>query len=110
MFRQTTLPIDDDITIRRLAAEDAGALRRLAERDSSPVPQGTVYGAVSAEGSILAAISLESRALVADPFLHSAHASALLRVWAHEVQGASRPTWTRGGLAVAAPAPVSTPC
>jgi hypothetical protein len=91
MFQANQL-IDGDITIRRLAADDAAALRRVAERDSSVAPEGSVYGAVAADGSILAAISLETRALVADPFVHSAHASALLRVWARELEGASRPT------------------
>ena len=109
MFQANQL-IGDDITIRRLAADDAAALTRVAERDSSVVPEGSVYGAVAADGSILAAISLETRALVADPFVHSAHAAALLRVWARELEGASRPTWIRGGLAVAAPAPTPTPC
>jgi hypothetical protein len=112
MFRQTDGQIDGEITIRRLRAADGGALERLAERDSAAVPEGTVYGAVDAEGSILAAVSLESRALVADPFVHSAHAAALLRVWVGQLDGAPRARWTRGGLAVAQPAaaPTASPC
>ena len=113
MFRQTNQQIDGEMTIRRLTAADAGALERLAQRDSSAVPAGTVYGAVTAEGSILAAISLESRDLVADPFAHTAHAASLLRVWAREVGGAARARWARGGLAIVPaeqPAPVASPC
>jgi hypothetical protein len=103
MFRHTNQELDGDLTIRRLGADDAGALERLAQRDSAHVPAGTVSAAVSAEGSILAAISLESGALVADPFLPTSHQAKLLRVWARELGDASRPRWLRGGMAVAAP-------
>jgi hypothetical protein len=114
MFRQTDPQIDGDLTIRRLGPADSGALERLAQRDSTQVPEGTVYAAVATDGSLLAAISLESRALVADPFAHTAHAASLLRVWARELGATPRPRWIRGGLAIAtaetAPVPTTTPC
>jgi hypothetical protein len=108
MIRQTTHQIDGNLTIRRLGADDAGALERLAQRDSAAVPKGTVYVAVAADGSLLAAISLESRTLVADPFAPTAHAASLLRTWALELGAAPRPRWIRGGLANGTSAPAAT--
>ncbi len=114
MLRPEAHQIDDEITIRRLGPEDAAELERLAQRDSAQIPQGTVYASVDAEGSILAAISLETRALIADPFVPSAHAAALLRVWTGKLEEAARPRRIRRGLTVAttqpAPARTATPC
>jgi hypothetical protein len=117
MFRHTTHQIDGGLTIRRLATDDDAALERLAQRDSAAVPAGTIYAAVTADGSILAAISLESGTLVADPFVHTSHAAALLRVWAREVGGATKARWARGGLALVPAQPAArtapaaeTPC
>ena len=75
-----------DITIKRLGT-DREALAELAGRDSSNVPAGTVLGAVAPGGALLAAISIETRELVADPFLPSEHAVALLRVRARQLRG-----------------------
>jgi hypothetical protein len=76
-----------DITIRRLGFEDRDALRELAGRDSSNVPAGTVIAAVAPGGALLAAISIETRELIADPFLPSEHAASLLRVRARQLNG-----------------------
>jgi len=76
-----------DITIRRLGREDEDALLHLAGRDSSNVPAGTVIAAVAPGGALLAAISVETRELVADPFLPTAHATGLLRVRARQLRG-----------------------
>lgn len=71
---------NDGITIRVLDEADAGALRRLAERDSSSVPRSAALGAVRG-GRLIAAIELEGRGnVVADPFQRTADAVALLRV------------------------------
>jgi hypothetical protein len=75
------------ITIRRLNHGDRDALAGLAGRDSSNVPTGTVIAAVAPGGAMLAAISVETRELVADPFLPSEHAVALLRVRARQLGG-----------------------
>jgi hypothetical protein len=76
-----------EITIRRLTSKDREALAELAGRDSSNVPSGTVIAAVAPGGAMLAAISVETRELVADPFLPSEHAVALLRVRARQFHG-----------------------
>jgi hypothetical protein len=94
-----------DLTIRRLGATDAAKLDRLAQRDSAEVPGGTVYAAVAADGSLLAALSLETGALVADPFRPTAQAASLLRVW---VDGIGRPLPTP--RPAGAPSLATSPC
>jgi hypothetical protein len=79
-----------EITIRLLGAGESEALARLAELDSSRAPSGSVLAAVTSDGALLAAISLEDRELVADPFLPSEHAADLLRVRARQVRGEER--------------------
>jgi len=76
-----------DMTIKRLGSEDGEALAELAGRDSSNVPEGTVLLAVAPGGALLAAISVETGGLVADPFLPTEHAVALLRVRARQLRG-----------------------
>jgi hypothetical protein len=112
MFRPATHRLNDELTIRRLDARDAAALSRVAERDSARAPEGTVYAAVAGDGSILAAISLETRALVADPFVPSAHAAALLRVWTGRLDGIHGSRRARRGVRLATPetAPSTAPC
>jgi hypothetical protein len=66
-------------TIRLLGAEDAAALRELAERDGALLPIGPVIGAW--EGPrLLAAVSVRENnpTVIADPFEQSAHAAAML--------------------------------
>ena len=76
-----------DMTIKRLGPADREALAGLAGRDSSNVPPGAVIAAVTPGGALLAAISLETRELVADPFLPTDHAVAILRVRARQLRG-----------------------
>ena len=76
-----------DLTIRRLEDSDHDALARLAARDSSDVPAGPVIAAIAPGGAMLAAISVESHELVADPFLPTEPAAALLRVRARQLNG-----------------------
>ena len=66
-----------DLTIRLADAKDAGALRRLAERDSTVIPASPVL--VAATGTeLIAAASLADGRVIADPFRHSAGAAGLL--------------------------------
>ena len=76
------------ITIRVLSEEDAGRLRRLAQRDSTVMPSGTVLGA-ERNGRLIAAAALEDRgtSIVADPFEVTSDAVALLRIRIAQVQG-----------------------
>jgi hypothetical protein len=75
---------DRELVIRRLASGDEQALRILAERDTTRAPHGEVVGAEK-DGHLLAAISLDSGDLVADPFHPTADVVALLRVRAGQL-------------------------
>ena len=66
------------VTLRVCADGDESALLRLAERDSSVVPPGRLLAAET-NGRLIAAISLETRAVIADPFVPTADAVELLR-------------------------------
>jgi hypothetical protein len=55
------------VTIRLTSPADTDELRRVAGRDSKPLPPGEKLIAI-VEGEIRAAISLHSGAVVADPF------------------------------------------
>src|SRR4051794_35737163 len=74
MFMTTTA---DTVTIRRATPDDGVALDRLAALDSSRALSGDVLVAEVA-GAIAAAISLETRRYVADPFSSTAALIALL--------------------------------
>jgi hypothetical protein len=74
------------IVIRRAYPDDAGALQRLAQLDSTRLPADS-YLVAEVEGELKAALGLDSGASAADPFHPSAplvrllhlHADALLR-------------------------------
>jgi hypothetical protein len=80
--------IDSSVEIRPDRPDDELTLRRLAQLDSArPLPAPRLLALV--DGQPLAAISLRDRAVIADPFAHTAHLVALLReraehVWPHE--------------------------
>jgi hypothetical protein len=67
------------IVIRLSAKADEGALGRLAGRDSRAVPEGAVLVAES-DGEIRAALSLDGKGAVADPFHRTADLTRLLEV------------------------------
>ena len=70
------------IVVRPARAVDADALRVLAALDSARPLTGEVLIAV-AGGEIAAAMSLDTGAVIADPFQPSAHLVDLLRTAAH---------------------------
>jgi hypothetical protein len=74
----------DSLTIRMTTPEDAPALRRLAELDSTVPPRGTVMLA-ELDGTCLAAISLESGAVTANPFRPTAAIVSHLRMRRYQV-------------------------
>lgn len=80
--------IDDahasEVRIRRLGAGDGAALASLAQLDSSPAPAEPVLGA-EVEGRLLAAISIASGMLVADPFHRTAEVAEMLRLRASQI-------------------------
>jgi hypothetical protein len=75
------------VTIRRLGAADRESLERLAERDSSRAValDDDVLGA-EVEGALLAAISLASGKLIADPFSRTSELRAMLELRARQLR------------------------
>lgn len=78
------------ITIREARPGDGGALRRLAELDSSEVPPSPVLLA-EAGGKLRAAVSLRDGSAVADPLFPTSGMVRLLGVRARQV-GREQPT------------------
>ena len=70
---------DRALTIRMAALEDAWALHRLAQLDSARPLRGRVLLA-EADGVLVAAVSLETGVVNADPFRHTAEAVRMLLV------------------------------
>jgi hypothetical protein len=79
---------DAPLTIRHATAADFPALERLAALDSRRIPTGELFVA-EAEGRLLAATSLDTGAVVADPFEHTASIVELLRAHAGAVRPAA---------------------
>jgi hypothetical protein len=91
--------LTDPVTIRPATRSDIPAIAGLAELDSAPVPRGRVLLA-ELGGRIVAAISLESGALFADPFVPTAEAVKDLRAKAAEVRLADDPETRRRGTSL----------
>ena len=78
--------MESHVSIRLANASDAPGLRRVAGRDSRPVPEGDLLVAVVA-GEVRAALSLGDGQSVADPFHPTAPLVDLLRMRAQERNG-----------------------
>ena len=76
-----------ELTLRVCGDADETALLRLAERDSSVVPAGRMLAAETC-GRLVAALSLETGAVIADPFEATADAVDLLRRRAAQIRRA----------------------
>lgn len=76
-----------ELTLRICGDGDESALLRLAERDSSIVPAGRLLAAETND-RLIAAISLETKAVIADPFVPTADAVDLLRRRAAQIRRA----------------------
>jgi hypothetical protein len=94
--RDVALP---PVTIRHAAAADLASLERLAALDSRRVPSGELFVA-EVDGRLLAATSIDTGAVIADPFEHTASIVELLRVQAR----AARPASPRPAIVVDEPA------
>jgi hypothetical protein len=75
-----------DITIRLASEPDAAKLRTLAELDSRPMPSGRVLIA-ELDGRLTAAVDLDRRGVIADPFRRTADLVALLLMRADQLAG-----------------------
>jgi hypothetical protein len=76
-------------TLRFANARDAAALDRLAQLDSAEIPAAPQLVAL-ANGVLIAAVSTRDGAAIADPFVKSADAVALLRRRARQLGGGPR--------------------
>jgi hypothetical protein len=76
------------IVIRRAREADRGALRRVAQRDTAPVPEGELLVAVD-RGELRAAISVESLEAIADPFHRTAELVRMLSLRVAQPRGRS---------------------
>jgi hypothetical protein len=82
------------LTIRHANGADAAALARLAGLDSSHVPNGELLIA-ELDGRLVAALSVDTGAAIADPFEHTAAIVASLRA---QSQRHARPAVPPGHL------------
>ena len=78
-----------EIRLGLLDKGDARDLERLAQRDSSAVPNGSVLGAW-VDGQLLAALSVKSGHAVADPFVRTQELVELLDERATQLRGSRR--------------------
>jgi hypothetical protein len=86
----------DAVTIRRAGSDDEGALRRLADLDSTRVPDGPVLMA-EIGGAPVAAISVLSGESFADPFVPTQELRRLLELRASQLLLSSDDEPRRGG-------------
>jgi hypothetical protein len=75
----TTSPHSEPVTMRRAATGDAARIRELALLDNKRLPAGPFLVADVA-GEVVAAVSLSSGSVVADPFRPTADAVAMLHL------------------------------
>ena len=114
MYYNHSSQAEDSITIRHARPEDEDGLRRLAERDSAPLPQGQVLVALIGD-ELRAAIPVGGGGTIADPFHPTAELLRLLTARAEQLRpnAGDRGGWFRR-LPVArrrrglAPQPVGT--
>jgi hypothetical protein len=93
--------LTDPVTIRPATRADLPAVASLAELDSARVPGGRVLLA-ELRGSVVAAISLETGDLFADPFVSTTEVVRDLRAKAAEVKLADDPETGRRGTSLIA--------
>ena len=77
----------ESITIRPAHEDDAAAVRRLAELEDRRVPPGALLLA-DVEGTIEAAVAIESGETIANPFAASAEIVSLLELRAGQLRAA----------------------
>ena len=79
--------LNSEMTIRRmdLGDRDHDAVAKLAELDSSGQLEGPVLG-IEVEGRLLAAISVNTGKVIADPFSRTTELRALLKLRADQLQ------------------------
>jgi hypothetical protein len=76
------------VLIRAARGSDGPALRRLAELDSRPLPEGALLVA-EADDEVVAALSMDTGDKVADPFRRTADVVDLLAFRARRLRAAA---------------------
>jgi hypothetical protein len=86
--REAQLAEVEDVSVRRLdhRPSDRAALEYLADLDSSEPLAGEVLGA-ELDGALVAAISLTTGDVIADPFTPTNHIRSLLELRASQLRG-----------------------
>jgi hypothetical protein len=79
--------VDSSVLIRAARGSDGPALRRLAALDSSPLPEGALLIAET-DHEVIAALSMDTGAKVADPFRRTADVIDLLTFRAKRLRAA----------------------
>jgi hypothetical protein len=87
-FLSTTSIETEPVLMRRAAIGDAARIRELALLDDKRTPAGPFLVA-ELSGEIVAAVSLATGTVVADPFRPTSDAVAMLRLRAAQVSGAT---------------------
>src|SRR4051794_14508918 len=72
-------PLPEPVLMRRAVGADSARIAELTRLDDKRLPAGPFLVAEVA-GSVVAAVSLASGVVVADPFRHTADAVAMLRL------------------------------
>jgi hypothetical protein len=93
----TSTTSTESVLMRRASAEDSARIRTLALLDNKRVPAGPFLVA-EADGEIVAAKSLSTGAVVADPFRLTSDAVAMLHLRANQVSATNELPAHRSGL------------
>ena len=89
VLRGPLQPLWSPLVLRLATARDKRALERLAQLDSRPTPSGTTLIA-ELRGSPVAAVSLPTGELIADPFVRTGEIAELLRLRASQLSDPAR--------------------
>jgi hypothetical protein len=88
-LRNTDIAPSAALTIRHVGPADVEPLRTLAQLDSSRVPRGEILVA-DVGGELWAAVSVDDRETIADPFRPTREIVSLLRERARQLRRAER--------------------
>jgi hypothetical protein len=89
MYYKDGTQAQESITIRLSGPGDEEALRRLAGRDSSPLPDGQLLVAAVGE-ELRAAVPVDGGQAIADPFRPTAELVRMLTARAQQLRASSR--------------------
>jgi hypothetical protein len=102
MYYTDSFGASASVTIRTAGVMDGDALRRIAQRDSRPVPEGELLIA-EVDGEARAAIELSTGEVIADPFRPTAELVRMLSIRRSQLQGEIRPPHRRAADSTSAP-------